>query len=439
MAPSDDDLNFRATNPLTGLRSSSGGGDDLASKFEKVLLLTPAKLPGAMGQELRAMLSPEAIGMLVGVLVLWAGSHSIGVGFVIDFVAGFLLALGVVMTGAELVRATGHFIDFINTTVNAKNPADFDRAAGFLAQFISAVGVGVFMALLTRRGRLKKGTAPKGRIGVITTLIAGADRAGMLTQHAELFLAVAKLKKKIIAVRWTNRLSLPWIKKKYPAKPKGIDAKTSRETGIVTVASHGPKRAEELKQAYDMGYYVVELVGQRLVAKNKAGATLMLPAKTEWKLAAGQIIDQKKMKPLVGDYDIMAVVDPKNPTPNLTIEEAITGNSTNPATREIRQLFNKLAKDDRVMHGAHDSYGSIESAGAGQIVFDGVTGEVRLLRTIDETKEYYRVVLKGRQTRKGSYERMAQDEFQRRWNRGEYRNSNVTLHPTFKFGSSPKQ
>ena len=443
MAPSDDDLNFRATSPRPG-SSSGGSDDDLAAKFEKVLLLAPAKLPGAMGQELRSMLTPEAIASMVAVLVLWAGAHAIGVGFVVDFVAGFLLVIGVVMTGAEIIRAAGYFMDFLTTTVAAKTERDFDRAADFLAKFISAVGLGVFMALLTRRGRMKAGTKkPVRSVGAVVVLKVGADRAGMLPRHAEMFMQVAQQTGKLVAVRWSKPACLKWVRKKYPAKPKGIDAKTSAETGIVTIVE-GPKKTKHLGQAYDMGYYVVEKVGQRLLAKNKSGATLMLPQSTEWPLRAGQIIDGKKMKPLTGDYDLMFVVDPKSPGRNLTIEEALTGNSTNPATREVRTLFNKLAspasggpKNDRVMHGAHDGYDDVASAGDGIIVFDGPREEVRLLRTIDEAKDYYRIHLKGRKTRGEKYEQMARDEFERRYKRGEFRN--VTLHPTFGRGSTPKQ
>ncbi|MCH2203922.1 MAG: hypothetical protein MK102_18305 [Fuerstiella sp.] len=441
MAPTDDDLNFRATAPRTG--NSSGGGDnDLAAKFEKVLLLTPAKLPGSMGQELRSMLTPEAIASLVAVLVVWAGSHAIGVGFVIDFVAGFLFVLGVAMTGMELIRAAGYFMDFMATTVAAKTEQDFDRAADYLAKFIAAVGIGVFMALLTRRGQLKTGNKSLRSVGVVVPMKVGAHNAGMLPRHAAIFMQVARQTKKLVAVRWSKKACVTkgWLQKRYPAKPKGIDAKTSKETGIVTIVP-GPDKKDHLKQAYEMGYYVVEKVGQRLVAKNESGDILRLPQKTEWPLQAGQIIDGKKMKPLTGDYDLMLVVDPKNPTANLTIEEALTGNSTNPGTREVRTLFNKLADDDRVMHGAHDGYGTIESAmpnpGDGIIVFDGLTGEVRLLRSVGEAKEYYRFHLKGRQTRKGSYERMAQDEFELRYQRGEF--PNVTLHPTFGAGIPPKQ
>jgi hypothetical protein len=349
-----------------------------------------------------------------------------------------LLVIGVMMTGAEIIRAAGYFMDFLTTTVAAKTERDFDRAADFLAKFISAVGLGVFMALLTRRGRMKAGTKkPVRSVGAIVPLRLGADQAGMLPRHAEVFMQLAQQTRQLVAVRWSKQACIKkgWVQKKYPAKPKGIDAKTSAETGIVTIIEDADK-PEYLSQAYNMGYYVVEKVGQRLLAKNKSGATLMLPQRTEWPLRAGQIIDGKKMKPLTGDYDLMFVVDPKSPGRNLTIKEALTGNSTNPATREVRTLFNQLAGDNRVMHGAHDAYGTIEKAGDGIIVFDGLTGEVRLLRTVDEAKEYYRIHLNGRETRKGSYERMAKDEFERRYKRGEFRN--VTLHPTFGRGSNPK-
>lgn len=56
----------------------------LGDKFAEVLRRTAPKLPGSMQQEFLALLSPASVGIIVGTLVVWAGSHAFGVGAVVD-------------------------------------------------------------------------------------------------------------------------------------------------------------------------------------------------------------------------------------------------------------------------------------------------------------------------------------------------------------------
>jgi hypothetical protein len=78
-----------------------------------------------------------------------------------------------------------------------------------------------------------------------------------------------------------------------------------------------------------------------------------------WKLEPGQLIDGKLKKPLVADYDIMGVIDPKNPGQNIvtvsnngvTVKDAIS-----PMVRMVKDLLNQLFGRRRVMHGAQDQF-----------------------------------------------------------------------------------
>jgi hypothetical protein len=75
----------------------------------------------------------------------------------------------------------------------------------------------------------------------------------------------------------------------------------------------------------------------------------------------------------------------------------------------VTDEINKLMGDTRVMHGAHDNFNSLESAGASVIVFKP-NGESTILATIDEMRTFYRDVLGGRQAVSGSYPRIPLQE-----------------------------
>ncbi len=131
-------------------------------KYARVLELVPQHLPGEMRGAFAELVSPAAIGTTVGVLVLWAGSHALGVGFAIDVL---LLAIGFAMVGWSIFGAVGDVIDFFKIMGTARNDADLNQAAQKLAGAIAALGVGAFIALLTRgAGRIaaaKKASVPR--------------------------------------------------------------------------------------------------------------------------------------------------------------------------------------------------------------------------------------------------------------------------------------
>lgn len=126
-------------------------------KFKTALELTVPKLPAEMRDEFAGLLTKENLAILAGVLVVWAGSHYFGVGFVADII---LVGLGLFFLGWQVWAAIGDFVEFVRLTPKAQTPEDLDRAAEHLAQFIAIVGVGVFIALVTR-GAGKKLGAPR--------------------------------------------------------------------------------------------------------------------------------------------------------------------------------------------------------------------------------------------------------------------------------------
>lgn len=74
----------------------------LSARFAYVLEHAPRYMSHAAAQAFRKLLSPEAIGTMVAVLVVWAASHAVGVGVAIDAV---LVAVGFALLMADLKAA----------------------------------------------------------------------------------------------------------------------------------------------------------------------------------------------------------------------------------------------------------------------------------------------------------------------------------------------
>ncbi|MDX3905812.1 MAG: hypothetical protein QHC78_09005 [Pigmentiphaga sp.] len=119
----------------------------LAERFSEVLRLTLPKLPAEMQGAFSALLAPETLIVVVGTLVVWAGSHAAGVGFIAD---AALIAIGYAMVGWSIFGAIRAIAEFIRLTVSAGSHAELDRAAEALAEAVAAIGVGTLVALLTR-------------------------------------------------------------------------------------------------------------------------------------------------------------------------------------------------------------------------------------------------------------------------------------------------
>ena len=450
MPITDDSLNFRATSrDVRGVGKQTTPPDNLASRglrpipvprycdevsnytleerFTVVLEGTLPLLSGAIQKEFAQVVSPTSIGIIVGALVVWVGSHAVfGAGLVVDFIAAMFFCVGVLATGAEIVRAGNEFIEFMRHSVYGQNKHAMRRASQHLADCISMVGVGVILALIFRQAKAPKRTSPNsptaGRIpkegtpktgpakpkqtsnpaSTVSRLSSHATEAGMLVEHAKKFARVAMDEGVIIMVRFTNPRSAKWIRQGYPAKPFGINAKTDKLDGIVTIKP-GPKQGEHMREAFKKGLFVVD---DDLVPRNSLGKPLELPSSPGWDVKPGQIIDPTVNKPLVGDSDLMGVVRPSNTGQNIAARTAM-GDLSNPIVTKVRNAVNALIGQKRVMHGAHDNYKSIDAGvdktGDGVIAFLP-DGSSRALRGSDEVKAFYRNELGGRQTAAGRYE-----------------------------------
>ena len=105
-------------------------------------------VPQGVGKQLAALLSPESAAVVAAVVILWAGSHFLGVGEIADVI---LVIVGYVAMGGVALEAGEKLVKFAVVAAGAKSNADLDVAARHLADAVSLVGVQVISALLLKK------------------------------------------------------------------------------------------------------------------------------------------------------------------------------------------------------------------------------------------------------------------------------------------------
>lgn len=117
-------------------------------KVTEVITRSTKYMPGDLADQVKAMLTPLNLSILVGTLVVWAGSHFFGVGEIVDV---GLLVVGAFTVGWSIGNIANDLYEFGITAVRATTEQDLDRAAKAFARAIVAAGVTTVMAILLRR------------------------------------------------------------------------------------------------------------------------------------------------------------------------------------------------------------------------------------------------------------------------------------------------
>jgi len=365
------------------------GAMPLEDRFIQMLERTVPHLPGEFREEFAQLIAPESVAIMAGTMAVWAGSHYFGVGFVADAI---LIGLGAAFLGAQAYSAAADLCAAISLTASANTQADLDEAARHLANFIAVVGTAVFLALVFRGA--KKGAAKSRASAAGATTAAAASPGGLAPAHVRVFQQVARETKRIIAVRNTNPKSTSWIERGFPPKPMEIKVKTSPSTGIVTATD-----AADVQAARKHGFFVVDADG---VPRNAVGEELKFSTSPNWPLEPGQVIHPRQQKPLVGDYDLLGVINPEAQGRNLVLA-ASDGKTlddwSNPEIKKIASALNSQMDQPRVMHGAQDGFSTLPDKGGSVVFFPD--GSTRMLNTPEDVAAFYREI--GRQTITGSY------------------------------------
>lgn len=121
---------------------------NLQSRLEIVLTKAAARLPYEIGQQLLAMISPQALATMAAIVVVWAGAHFFGIGEIADVI---LLIVGWAAVGGVALEAGKKLYDFAIKTNNAHNQADLNVAAENLADAITLIGVNAVLAVLLKK------------------------------------------------------------------------------------------------------------------------------------------------------------------------------------------------------------------------------------------------------------------------------------------------
>lgn len=117
-------------------------------KVLETLSRSKSHLGPAVGKQIDALMTPENLALMVATLVIWAASHFVGVGEVVDVL---LLLVGAAMLGPSIVDVVKNLMEF-GKCIEARSEADLDRAAKAFADAFVQGGLTVVMAILLRKG-----------------------------------------------------------------------------------------------------------------------------------------------------------------------------------------------------------------------------------------------------------------------------------------------
>lgn len=130
----------------------------VAERFVEVFHRTVPRVGPELGRQLRTLVeNPTDLAFMVGTVVILVQLHAVAAGEVIDGIVltaiiacAVIEGMGVFQATLSALEAAANLVDFLTTTLAARDDKDLDRAAEKLAAGLSAVGVGILSAALAR-------------------------------------------------------------------------------------------------------------------------------------------------------------------------------------------------------------------------------------------------------------------------------------------------
>lgn len=124
---------------------------DVAASFDQrlgqVIERTATKVGPEVASQLRALVEPQALGIMAAVLVAWVVGHAFAYGEVIDVIIG---VVGLIAIGTAIFSGLDEVYEFGRGTYHAGSEADLDVAAEHLAKAIGILGIQAVLAVLFR-------------------------------------------------------------------------------------------------------------------------------------------------------------------------------------------------------------------------------------------------------------------------------------------------
>jgi hypothetical protein len=122
--------------------------NDMGAKLLDAIERSYKYLPDEVVRRLRALITPESIAIIAGVLAVYAAAHFFGIGFIADVI---LAGLAVAAIGAAAVDALLKLVEFYGMVRDASTDADKEAAARVFADAVLTIGVDATAAVLMRR------------------------------------------------------------------------------------------------------------------------------------------------------------------------------------------------------------------------------------------------------------------------------------------------
>jgi LysM repeat protein len=105
-------------------------------------------LPGEAKEMVLQMLKPESLALITATLIVWAGSHFLGIGEIVDVI---LLLVGFATLGASAFEGAKELYAFAQHSTSARSEEELDLAAHHFARAVNILGITIIMALLMRK------------------------------------------------------------------------------------------------------------------------------------------------------------------------------------------------------------------------------------------------------------------------------------------------
>jgi len=116
-------------------------------KIGEALRRSLPHIPSEARSFVNALLEPQTLVIIATTLVIWAGSHAVGIGEIVDII---LLGVGVFTLGFSVFEGASELCDFAVGAVRARSDEDIENAGRHFAHSVTILGVSSLQAILLR-------------------------------------------------------------------------------------------------------------------------------------------------------------------------------------------------------------------------------------------------------------------------------------------------
>ena len=117
-------------------------------KVEEMILRGSRLLPAEVGAQLRAMLTPQTLAVVVASLVALAVAQAFGIGELVD---ALVLIAGIGFCGWGAVDGCRDLLRSVRTALSAQTERDLDEAGRYFASAVTKIGINAVMAFLLKK------------------------------------------------------------------------------------------------------------------------------------------------------------------------------------------------------------------------------------------------------------------------------------------------